>query len=217
MYICLEGLKGSGKSTLLTAAQQLLTAQRVAYGLVALTRAVPEAQSWPERLSARLPCLRRLDAWNDYLYTCRANHAAAQAEWDQPLVLGDRSIVTSYATRWRKWGSPQRCIARVDSLETQVPAPDHVILLEVEPVVAWQRARERARIYGQQDETLQRLTEAREAYEQIPTFGIARLAATHWHRLDANQTPALVFRDWVRLMRELTPPTISTPAFPLIS
>lgn len=87
----------------------------------------------------------------------------------------------------------------------------------MDPVVAWQRARERGRTYGQQDETLRRLTEAREAYEQIPTFGIARLAATHWHRLDANQTPALVFRDWVRLMRELTPTTISTPAFPLIS
>jgi thymidylate kinase len=217
MYICLEGLKGSGKSTLLTAAEQLLTAQRVAYGLVAPTRAVPKAQSWQERLSTRLPCLRRLDAWNDYLYACRANHAASQAEWHRPLVLGDRCIVTSYVTRWRKWGSPQRCIARVDSQEAHVPAPDHVILLEVDPVVAWRRAKARRRTYGQQDETLQRLTEAREAYEQIPTFGIARLAKTQWHRLDANQTPALVFRDWVHLMRELTPTTILTPTFSHIS
>ncbi|WP_035558175.1 hypothetical protein [Hymenobacter sp. IS2118] len=213
MYICLEGLKGCGKSTLLNAAQQLLTSRQVAFSTVAPTRAVPAERSWQERLSAQVPCLRRLDAWNDYLYACRANYAATTADWQRPLVLGDRSIVTSYATRWRKWGHPKRCIERVNQREALVPAPDHVILLDVDPTVAWERAVARRRSYGQHDESLPRLHEAREAYQQIASFGIARLAHTQWHTLNANQPAPAVFRDWLTLMEQLTPTTFSTPLF----
>ena len=213
MYICLEGLKGCGKSTLLTAARHLLTTRQVAFSTVAPTQAVPAGRSWRERLSGRLPCLRRLDAWNDSLYADRANYAAATADWQHPLVLGDRCIVTSYATRWRKWGDPKRCIERVDQREALVPAPDHVILLDVEPAVAWERALTRRRGYGQRDETLPRLLEAREAYHQIAAFGIDRLAHTQWHTLNGNQPAPAVFQDWLRLMQRLAPATFSTPLF----
>lgn len=207
MYICLEGLKGCGKSTLLSAAHQFLSTQQVPFGTVAPTRAIPAAQSWQERLSVRVPCLRRFDAWNEYLYAQRASYAASSAEWQHPLVLGDRCIVTSYATRWRKWGQPQHCIERVDRLEARVPVPDHVILLDVDPVVAWERALARQRTYGQHDESLPRLQEAREAYHQIASFGIPRLVGTQWHVLNANQPASAVFQDWVHLMQQLIPTT----------
>jgi thymidylate kinase len=213
MYICLEGLKGCGKSTLLRAAHQLLAARQVPFGTVAPTQAVPASQSWPERLSARWPALRRCDAWNEYLYAQRAHYAAATAEWQHPLVLGDRSLVTSYATRWRKWGHPQRCIARVDQLEAQVPAPQHVILLEVAPEVAWARTQARHRTYGQHDETLERLREVHEAYYQVATYGIPRLAGTQWHVLNAQQPAPLVLRDWLALVHQLVAPIFTS--FPL--
>ena len=213
MYICLEGLKGCGKSTLLMAAQQLLTTRQVLFSTVSPTRAVPAERSWRERLSEQIPCLRRLDAWNDYLYAGRANYAATNADWQRPLVLGDRSIATSYATRWRKWGNPKRCIERVDQREALVPAPDHIILLDVDPAVAWERAVARRRSYGQHDESLPRLREAREAYRQIATFGIPRLAGTQWHTLNANQPAPAVFQDWLQLMARLTPSTFSIPLF----
>ena len=209
MYICLEGLKGCGKSTLLSTAQHFLTAQHVSFGTVAPTQAMPVDRSWLERLSTLVPCLRRHDAWNEYLYAHRARYAAATAHWQRPLLLGDRSIVTSYATRWHKWKDPHRCIARVDQLEAQLPAPDHVILLEVDPVVAWQRAIARRRTYGQHDEMLPRLLELRDTYQQIAGFGIPRLAATQWHVLDANQPAPALFQDWLRLMRQLAPVSFS--------
>ena len=211
MYICLEGLKGCGKSTLLTSAQRLLTAQRVPFSVVAPTRAIPAALSWQERLSAQIPCLRRSDAWTERLYALRARYAAAPAKWQLPLVLGDRCIITSYATRWRKWGHPQQCIERVNRLEAQVPVPDHIILLDVDPEVARERAIARQRCYGQHDESLPRLQQARDAYHQIAAFGIPRLAHTQWHVLNANQAPQAVFQDWLTLMNRLAPASFSTP------
>ena len=205
MYICLEGLKGCGKSTLLSAARELLTTHQVPFALVETTRPMPVERSWQERLCAQLPCLRHLDAWNELLYAQRARYAAATACWQQPLVLGDRSLVTSYVTRWRKWGSPLTCIRRVDRLEGPVPAPDHVVLLDVDPRLAWERAQARRRSYGQHDESLARLYEARDAYHQIAAFGIPRLQRTQWHVLDGNQTPQLVLRDWLQLMKQLAP------------
>lgn len=207
MYICLEGLKGCGKSSLLTAAQQLLTLRQIEYALVEPTRPMPAESSWPERLSMQLPCLRRLDAWNEWLYAHRARYAAATACWQQPLVLGDRSVVTSYATRWRKWGSPHECIRRVDRLEARVPAPDHVVLLDVEPELAWERARTRGRQFGQLDETLPRLCAARAAYQEIAAFPVPRLQHTQWHVLDGSQPPAVLLQQWWALMLRLAPDT----------
>ena len=205
MYICLEGLKGCGKSTLLSAARELLTTHQVPFALVETTRPMPVERSWQERLCAQLPCLRHLDTWNELLYAQRARYAAATACWQQPLVLGDRSLVTSYVTRWRKWGSPLTCIRRVDRLEGPVPAPDHVVLLDVDPRLAWERAQARHRSYGQHDESLARLAEARDAYPQIAAFGIPRLQRTQWHVLDGSQSPQLVLRDWLQLMQRLAP------------
>ncbi|UOQ76529.1 hypothetical protein MUN84_18625 [Hymenobacter sp. 5516J-16] len=143
MYICLEGLKGCGKSTLLTSAQQLLATHSVPFDLVAPTNSAPLEHSWTERLSAWLPCLRRLDAWNEHLYAERSRYATDAGQWQRPLILGDRSIVTSYATRWYKWGNPKRCVERVNTLEAHLPAPDHIILLDLTPQQAWARARTR--------------------------------------------------------------------------
>jgi thymidylate kinase len=211
MYICLEGLKGCGKSTLLAAVQTLLTSRGISFALVEPTRPMPIEQSWQERLSAKLPCLRRLDAWNELLYAHRARYATATARWQAPIVLGDRSLITSYATRWRKWGSPHECIRRVNRLEDHIPAPDHVVLLEVDPQLAWARAQARRRNYGQQDESLARLCEAREAYHQIAAFGIPRLQCTRWHVLDGSQAPELVLQNWLELMQQLVPTAFSFP------
>lgn len=91
-----------------------------------------------------------------------------------------------------------------------MPAPDHVILLEVTPAIAWQRTLSRRRTYGQQDESLARLHEAREAYYQIAAFNIARLSNTQWHILDANQPAETVFENWLHMMQHLVPTLISS-------
>src|SRR5690606_30581333 len=95
------------------------------------------------------------DALREQLYAARSNFHAARVPADAPLVLGDRSILTSYATRWDRLPAQRRAahIAQVDALEHRIGRPDHVIYLSLpEPqLLARLRARSERR-YGLDDQ-----------------------------------------------------------------
>lgn len=192
MYLAFEGVKGSGKSTLVESVREELRKTGVLTALFAPTGRT-EGFSFAELFSDKFPSLRNRDLWNEYLYSRRAQRNKRNAERSGLLVIGDRSVVTSYVTRWNKWNNPAACIRRVDFLECGVPAPDHIIYLDVEPQTAIHRINLRAaRGYGLRDQSYERITETLNSYRSVMTYGISRLENTGWHIINANHDFATV-------------------------
>jgi thymidylate kinase len=187
MYIAIEGVKGSGKSTII---------DRIIYGLklsgcdlklIAPTRS-PKGFSLIESISSAVPWLLMCDYWNEILYAVRSNREARRIKKQDHLLLGDRSIATSYVTRWNKYGDPNKCISRVNAIEPLLLAPDHILYLDVTPETALSRIRNRPkRNYGLKDETESRVVEAIDNYKSVMAYGIKRLSNTVWHSIDANK------------------------------
>ena len=189
MYVCLEGVKGSGKSTILAGVLRWLDESGIAYATMNPTRVSSQDMPLEVMLNAR-PRLRRYDSFNRRLYAARYNAAVSRVDWSQPLVLGDRSLVTTYVTRWTHWGDPRECIARVERSHKPAPAPDHVIYLCANLAVVRERIVQRVeRNYGKQDETVERLTDAMQAYDDIRLgrVDVPRLHGAQWHVVDTEQ------------------------------
>lgn len=191
MYIAIEGPKGCGKSALLERLPQRLREYGVDVVMLCPTRPIPVAHPL-ERLAANSDD----DALRERLYAARSNYHAAQIPPGTQLVLGDRSILTSYATRWDRFSATQRhlCIERVDAMENLIGRPDHVILLNVseEQLLARLQAR-LGRRYGKQDETPERLRSALAAYSEMrerrAELGLESIV---WHDIDAGASPTVV-------------------------
>jgi thymidylate kinase len=135
-----------------------------------------------EWAATNFPYLRKIDWFNEKLYAERATWFASRMGNSYDLILGDRSIVTSYVTRWQKWAIPEKCIKRVDCMEVKVPTPDYVIWLYCEPKDALARIKSRPeRNYGLHDEKIDRLQLAHNAYYEIFSQSIPpRLKNTQW-------------------------------------
>jgi len=189
MYICFEGVKGSGKSTILAAVLSRLVESGVRFGIVNPTRPSPSDTPW-ESAAIERPQLRSYDGFNRRLYAARYDYAMSKADWSQPLMLGDRSIATAYATRWMRWGDPRLCIEQVDRSHRPAPRPDHVIYLRAGLDVLRERLERRVgRDYGKHDEALGRLIEAMRAYDDM-RFGrvdVPRLRGVQWHMVETEQ------------------------------
>lgn len=127
MYIAIEGLKGSGKSTLL---DQLLR-EEVFVDASLLTPTRPSSRSTLHEQLWRCRAVRRIDSLRQWIYSRRANLASRNCDGSRPLVIGDRSKLTSYATRWQKWGNPYTCIRYVNRQQPWVPLPTHVVFLDL--------------------------------------------------------------------------------------
>ncbi|HQZ59672.1 MAG TPA: deoxynucleoside kinase [Acinetobacter sp.] len=188
MYIAIEGVKGSGKSTLLAQLTEKLQQQNIQFVSFNPTRPMP-MQTWWEQSYAQWA---HDDSFISALYSARANYHAQATDFQQDLVLGDRSILTSMVTRWQqnrhRLGS---YIRQVQMQEQAVPVPDVVLYLDVSLNVVQQRLAQRERHYGLQDETLLRLQQTQQAYRQIfrqkQRFGLHNMQVEVF---DANQNSA---------------------------
>ena len=187
LYVAFEGPKGSGKSTALAAVSAEMRRRGVAHTVVGTTRPMPP---WhPLERMARLTVLREWDRFRERLYAARANYAAQCCPEDAALVLGDRSILTSYVTRWKGHSPASRAavVRRADRLEHQVRLPDHVLLFQAPVHVLLDRIRSRERSYGAVDETSPRLAAAMAAYTDLQSFrDELGLGAVRWHPVDAS-------------------------------
>lgn len=189
-YISIEGIKGSGK----TLVADLLSARLESQGLqVARFNATQQVSGFciAEYLFRFIPAMRKIDWFNEWLYACRAVQHSRRLSGNPDLIIGDRSIITSYVTRWKKWGDPAQCIRRVDRMQAEVPVPDHVIWLYCEPSLACQRIQKRPpRNYGRHDETVAKLQEAHDAYYAIFSgCQPYRLRDSQWWVLNGEQQP----------------------------
>ncbi len=191
MYIAIEGVKGSGKSTLLARLTEKLQQQNVQFVSFNPTRPMP-MQSWWEQSYEQWA---HDDTFISALYSARANYHAQATDFQQDLVLGDRSILTSMVTRWQQNRHQLTSyIRQVQMQEQAVPVPDVVLYLDVSLNVVQQRLAQRQRHYGLQDETLLRLQQTQQAYRQIfrqkQRFGLQDMQV---EVIDANKNAEYTF------------------------
>lgn len=162
MYIALEGTKGTGKSTLFQQLESALKCDGVEFQTFSPTKPMPIDIWWEQAYAQHADN----DAYVDALYTARANHHAQLADFNAPLILGDRSILTSFVTRWPNDPSKiESYIKQVRSMEYAVPIPDLVIYLDLPVDVTLNRLAQRQRNYGLFDEQIERLIDTKLAYE----------------------------------------------------
>lgn len=206
MYIAIEGIKGSGKSTLLDALCARLEKEGVDFALLAPTRPVP-GRSLMEWLARRL-WLRERDVFRRHLYAWRSNAHARQLRMGAPLVLGDRSLLTSLATRWPEAEVERSAyVADVRGMEWRIPWPDRVIYLDVPLTVVEGRLHGRCRDYGKRDECAERLLAADRAYREMAARGEGweLPVSLGWEWCDASRPAPEVLEDVYGRLRAACP------------
>lgn len=204
MYIAIEGVKGIGKSTLIKKIQDYLTNKNIKFDLACPTKPI-KGGLIDEWLLKKASWLFHYDVFKELIYAHRSNLAAKSTDWKAPLVIGDRSIITSYVTRLWKYQNPVKQIARVDTLEPLMPAPDIVIYLQSDLKRVLARIRKRiSRNYGKEDETPEKIIEDNEAYKYIMNERPTRLTKTKWIIVDANENPEKVFEKTIQIIETLT-------------
>lgn len=209
IYICIEGLDGCGKSTLFKEVTRRLQESAFPFDTVCPTRA-SEPPNWLEKLFRRSAFLRNSSAFRAFVYAARSSRACATTDWSKPLILGDRSVITSYVTRWRRWfDSPFLSRLAVDVLEPRIPGPDHVVFLDAPMQMLRQRLNHRGAPLDI-DETTERALQMRRAYEEIRSTGcVPRLGATSWHIVDASRSPEAVADEVWHLLTRITPEIVA--------
>jgi thymidylate kinase len=166
-YVCLEGLDGSGKSTTIRTVSSMLESKGIYFDMCNPTQRIPIANDRIENIFSCCILFQKSSLWRAFVYARRAKWAARNTDWSRPLILGDRSIVTSYVTRWRKWlDCPFFTIWLVDILESTIPAPDVVFYLDAPHDLLMKRLELRGR-EKDIDETLTRSLIMRNAYQEI--------------------------------------------------
>lgn len=196
-YVAIEGIKGSGKSTLLADLSKQLTAQGIDFCLLSPTSHMPP---WhPAEVAYSAFGFEKFDAITEWIYALRSNWHSARVSTHAPLIIGDRSVLTSYVTRWGRVriNGIAGHLAKVNSLEHRIPKLDHVIYLDVDAAVAAERIQSRpARNYGKVDERIGRLQEAINAYRYLMLNGKRHgLANIQWTVVNARRSYAEVLSD----------------------
>lgn len=203
IYICIEGLDGSGKSTLFCLLKDYLEQTKKEYTTACTTKKTDDC--FIEKLF-KINFLKKSSFFRAILYAERSRKVFYSTNWDLELILGDRSLITSYVTRWRKWANSRALtIIVVNILEPFIYAPDHVIYIDLPEEVLRKRLRKRGQPLDI-DETSERSNEMRKAYNEL--FGskyISRLGKTKWHKLplSSHDSPQDVFEKSIVLLKNL--------------
>lgn len=188
MYIAIEGTKGTGKSTLLENLEHKLQQEGIDFQMFAPTKVMPK-DTWWEKAYADY-C--QDDVYLDSLYTARANYHASKIDFNSSLVLGDRSMLTSFVTRWPH-DDLNRLVPYLNQIrqkEFLVPLPDLVLYLDLPLDITLSRLAQRGRNYGLHDEQEEQLMRAKEAYTTLLSYkNELGMADLQYQLVDANQKP----------------------------
>lgn len=195
LYICLEGLDGSGKTTLYKSILPILKQKGYkVQGICPTQKMCPNNKI--EKLFERYQYLYKSKFARMFLFAIRSNYAASNIDWSVDLLLGDRSIITSYICRWTRYDLYNRLLVFVtDMLNYKIPSPNYVIYLDVPPEVLQKRLSYRKKL--DIDETDERSMDMRNAYEVLRKKRaiIKRIENTQWFVVDGNQSIDIVQKE----------------------
>lgn len=201
-YICFEGLDGSGKSTVFKKVCTALKEKGFNVCELCPTKKI-DGTDFLEKLFDKYKFFNRSRFLRQFLYAHRSNFVAERIDWNADIILGDRSIITSYITRFSE--SPlisKFLVWKTNFLESKIPAPNFVIYLEVPPEVLQKRLKLRGNL--DIDENEKRSLEMRRAYEFLmknPKF-IRRIENTKWKILNGNLSEKEVFQNaWNEIVK----------------
>ncbi|MCP8970942.1 dTMP kinase [Ectobacillus ponti] len=185
-YICLEGLKGAGKTTIFKYLLEKFEEHGIEFSTVSPTKPAYSGH-FIEKVFQYFPTLKNNRIARVFLYAHRSNFAARSAAWDKKLVLGDRSVVTSYATKWsasswRTWFH----IWVINHLENKIKAPDYIIYIDVPQEVRRERIDQRDK-ERDMDESEDRARQMEEAYfHMMNGSGISRIQHVQWLKVSGE-------------------------------
>lgn len=201
MYIAIEGVKGTGKSTLLDSLMLDFAFTGMSVTEFCPTRAMPEFMAWEQLCKdAQID-----DVLRSQLYAERAKYHAANTDFTQALVLGDRSLITSFITRWPNQSDAlPEYLAAVQQKNQCVPLPDMVLYLDAPVEKIQQRLDQRERHYGKHDETPERLREAQQTYtaffQQHVELGFQEIPVYYF---DAMQSELMLNQQVFEFLKEV--------------
>lgn len=203
IYAALEGPKGAGKSTVLGIVRRALHERGIR-----IASLNPTARGFVLHPLELLYRGFAVDPLAERVYAYRSNRQASllqsrHVDWD--VLLGDRSFITTLATRWHRTEvvGERAHFDRCRKLEWAVPLPSDVIYLDVPVETLRRRVESRGRRYGVRDEQVERLAAAREAYSAIRHSRLPELVAITWHLVDGTKPVEQVAADVADLVGRL--------------
>lgn len=196
-YVCLEGLIGVGKTTLHDRLSAYLREENFPFVSACPTKQQNPANLLERGFALRFP-LRRWEIYRRLVYASRSRDVARITDWSAPFILGDRSVVTSYA-EWAVWLRRLPwwlAIAAVDRFESTIPGPTDIVYLDAPVELSLDRLGKRPPCAGGREETRDRLFRTRDAYRRLRDGRSARrLRNTQWHVVDARPDAKRVFEE----------------------
>ncbi len=165
MYIALEGIKGSGKSSII---QNIMGSPLGRITSLFPITEMAKADTISERMLSAMPELKTDDSFMEKLFLNRAIYNNGKVDIHKPLILGDRSILTAYVTRWEKWKDPGYAIKRIEQQYKNVRKPDVIVFMEntVQKSIL-NIAGRKQKTTGQQDEKYESLALADSIYRML--------------------------------------------------
>jgi thymidylate kinase len=163
MYLAIEGIKGSGKSTIIG---EILGEDSLSeFSSYRITSSMGSRHPM-EIAHEKNPLLKNNDEFVEKLFIQRAY-------WHMPMskkkmVIGDRSVLTSYVSRWSKWGDPYYTMKKVEKQYKHIMKPDVLIWLESRSERASRNIEGRTpKDIRKIDESIDRLMTDRAIYEEL--------------------------------------------------
>lgn len=184
LYIALEGVKGTGKTTVFHQLLLAIEQENICFETACPTRKTPKDQNVWEVLFSFFD----KDFIKKQVYARRAARVAAETNWAADLIVGDRSLLTSYATRLWYCKNPIEQIAHIEAMQNPMPVPDIVFFLNAPTETILQRLANRKRCYGKTDETPSKIVADQMAYRFLQKMQPSpKLKTIEWIELDASQ------------------------------
>lgn len=205
VYICVEGLDGSGKSTVISDLEKELKSDGINVEVIYPTKVLKKNENkFLEKTYERISLFRKSRIYRAILYADRSNSAAKETNWNKKLILGDRSIITSYVVSWSDTKLLNKLkFFRVNLLEREIYAPDHVVFIDV----SYNKLNERLNIRSDKrdiDETFERSQKMKRAYTSfMKNNDVKRIKDVRWHVINGDASKEEVLVNVKKLVQEI--------------